>query len=273
MTEINVTNETIEEIQKKKSSRRKLWIINGIILFITPILSLFSMLTFSIAGYFFMPIIVTNLIVWILYILRQKWQKLSLPLNIARITAILTIILSMVPSAICINFETAELMYPLKKIIFAYGVRSQSATVMSRLPDTLPENIKDYHFKTQRWVPAQDYYPIAILSFRTDKTTIEQFEAECKENGGQLVEYNASFEEYLIAEELTEYKDDVEFIEYVKHEYSRRRGLPINAFFEFTKDKQEDIIGNSAIYTFNDSEYFSHGYAFDYDSGLVVVWG
>lgn len=273
MTEINVTNETIEEIQKKKSSRRKLWIINTIYFFCLPIMAWFIWATSYLTFIFPMKVFFANILIVILYNLSRKWQIFRITLNIVRVITILLVVLSFVPTIILSNFKKSEFMYPAKKYVFAYGVRSStfSSTTMSRFPEALPENAEDYFFKTQPKIPAPEYRPLAILSFRTDKTTMEQFEAECKENGGQLVEYNTTFEEYLIENNQIQYKDDAEYMESLKNEFSKNRGFPINLIKYLDEVKQDDILGNSVVYKVEST--LPHGYAFDYDSGLVVIWG
>ena len=112
---------------------------------------------------------------------------------------------------------------------------------------------------------------MAFLSFRTDRAVIEQFEAECKKKGYKSTDLNKEFEKYLHKEkENIEYLDDKEIMSYLKQEFYIDQGLTYDTFEYLDTEIQAEILGNTVLYTC-ESE-ISHGYAFNYDSGLVIIW-
>lgn len=139
--------------------------------------------------FFFIPVIglleyiipvffVLSFITIILNVIYRKKGICRLPMIISFIITVIFMCVSISTPIICFTFENTKLMYPIKKAIFAYGVRVHSEATMARFPEKLPINTEDYRFKTEGCFPAQDYSPHAYLYFRTDNETIAQLEKE-----------------------------------------------------------------------------------------------
>ncbi len=191
-----------------------------------------------------------------------------LPMIISFIITVIFMCVSISTPIICFTFENTKLMYPIKKAIFAYGVRVHSEATMARFPEKLPKNTEDYRFITEGCFPAQDYSPHAYLYFRTDNETIAQLE---KEKGGQVTECEMSFEEFLESyKQKSTANNYSESIIDIKRQYLQTKGFPPIAFQFMSDDMQEQVDEDLIVYNFSSSSY---GYAFDYDNGIVVVWG
>ncbi len=209
-----------------------------------------------------------NVVLVILYKIHKKNGKCRTPLIITRIIAIVLIFISIaipfIPASCCYTKQ----MYPLQRFIYVHGVR-QSANEI--LPKKLPKNASGYYFSTGLNFPAQDYGPCSYLYFYTDAKSISKLEENCKKMGGYITEPEMTYEEYLDSCTITDmHKDNAKHMEIHKSEYLFKKGFSKIAF-SFSSDKMKhDIDENLVVYNF---ENHRHGYAFDYDSGLVVVWG
>lgn len=164
--------------KKKKSA----WeIINDIILLIHlvfPVWFVALMLTPNITLGLFAAAAVFSLLLGAVYKKVKSIHKGKKILYSARIIAISACILSYLPTAVLLNFEQTELMYPLKRFIYAYGVYgSNGAYYESLLPASLPDRCEDYSFRTQGSMVAQDYHASSYLTLYTDTETLDSFAA------------------------------------------------------------------------------------------------
>lgn len=270
----------ITEIDAAEASKRKirhiaLLAINAVCLFLfVPVY--FYIVTYGTSDISvpFLPVILLeNILIVIFYLLYRESGKLKLPLNILRVVTVLTIVASLIPSAILMRFSDNKEMYSVKRQIFTNGVRYEGGreTTSERFPEQLPENIEDYFFHTDINIIAPDYVDMAFLSFRTDRAAIEQFEAECKKKGYKSTDLNKEFEKYVDKEkENIKYLDDKEYMAYLKKDFYIKQGLTYDTFEYLDAEIQAEILGNTVLYTC-ESE-IPHGCAFNYDSGLVIIW-
>ena len=269
----------ITEIDAAEASKRKirhtaLLIINAVCLFFgVPIYTALTFGMSDIIAPFYSAIFFENLLIVVFYLNYRESGKLKLPLNILRVVTVLTIAVSLIPTATLMKFSDNKEMYSVKRQIFTNGVRYEGGreTTLERFPEQLPENIEDYFFHTDINKIAPDYVDMAFLSFRTDRAAIEQFEAECKKKGYKSTDLNKAFEKYVHEEkENIEYLDDKEIMSYLKQEFYINQGLTYDTFKYLDAEIQAEILGNTVLYTC-ESE-IPHGYAFNYDSGLVIIW-
>lgn len=269
-----ITEIDAAEASKRKARHTALLFINAVCLFFgVPVYTVLTYGTLNIASLFYSVIFFENLLIVVFYLNYRESGKLKLPLNILRVVTVLTIAVSLIPTAILIKFTDNKEMYSVKRQIFTNGVTYEGGreTTLERFPEQLPENIEDYFFHTDINKIAPDYVDMAFLSFRTDRAVIEQFEAECKKKGYKSTDLNKEFEKYLHKEkENIEYLDDKEFMSYLKQEFYIDQGLTYDTFEYLDAEIQAEILGNTVLYTC-ESE-IPHGYAFNYDSGLVIIW-
>lgn len=262
------------EASKRKARHIALLIINAVCLF--PGLPIYAFLTYGtsdIVAPLISAIFFENVLIVILYLIYRESGKLKLFLNILRAVTVLTIAVSLLPTTILISFTDKKEMYSVKRQLFTNGVRYEGGreTTLERFPEQLPENIEDYFFHTDINKIVPDYVDMAFLSFRTDKAAIEQFEAECKKKGYKFTDLNKAFEKYVHEEkENIEYLDDKEMKFYLKQEFYIDQGLTYDVFEYLDAEIQAEILGNTVLYTCKSK--IPHGCAFNYDSGLVVVW-
>ena len=257
---------------RKKIVRKRTFIENFFIIVISLFFLGGFLFFFPVAGLlkYIIPIfLVLSFITIILNVIYRKTGICRLPMIISFIITVIFMCVSISTPIICITFENTKLMYPIKKAIFAYGVRVHSEATMARFPEKLPKNTEDYLFRTEGCLPAQDYSPHAYLYFRTDNEIIAQLEKECKEKGGQVTEPEMSYEEFLESRKpqntATNYKESIIDI---KRQYLKTKGFPLIAFQFMSDDMQKQVDEDLIVYNFS-----GYIYAFDYDSGLVVVWG
>ena len=269
-----ITEIDAAEDSKRKTRHTALLIINVVCLFFgVPIYTVLTFGMSDIIAPFYSAIFFENLLIVVFYLNYRESGKLKLPLNILRVVTVLTIAVSLIPTAILMKFTDNKEMYSAKRLIFTKCVRYDDGkeTTLQRFPEQLPENIEDYFFHTDINKIAPDYVDMAFLSFRTDRAAIEQFEAECKKKGYKSKDLNKEFEKYLYEEkENIEYLDDKEMISYLKQEFYIDQGLTYDTFEYLDTEIQAEILGNTVLYTC-ESE-IPHGYAFNYDSGLVIIW-
>lgn len=195
-----ITEIDAAEASKREARHIALLIINAVCLFFgVPIYLFFTHGTSDIVAPLIPIILYENIFIVVLYIFYRKSGKLKLPLNILRVVTVLTIAVSLIPSAILMRFSDKKEMYSVKRRIFTNGVRYEGGreATLERFPEQLPENIEDYFFHTDINKIAPDYVDMAFLSFRTDKAVIEQFEAECKKKGYKSTDLNKAFEKYV----------------------------------------------------------------------------
>lgn len=269
-----ITEIDAAEASKRKARHTALLFINAVCLFFgVPVYTVLTYGTLNIASPFYSVIFFENLLIVVFYLNYRESGKLKLPLNILRVVTVLTIAVSLIPTAILIKFTDNKEMYSVKRQIFTNGVRYEGGkeTTLERFPEQLPENIEDYFFHTDINKIAPDYVDMAFLSFRTDKVAIEQFEAECKKKGYKSTDLNKEFEKYVNEEkEKIKYLDDKESMFYLKKDFYIKQGLTYDTFKYLDAEIQAEILGNTVLYTC-ESE-IPHGYAFNYDSGLVIIW-
>jgi hypothetical protein len=229
---------------------------------------LLFILTVGLSLYLLFINLAVNLVLVIFYKIYQKNGKCRTPLIITRIIAIVLVFISIsipfIPASCCYTKQ----MYPIQRFTYVHGVR-QSANEI--LPKKLPQNISDYYFRTQLNFPAQDYSPYSYLSFYTDKDSIAELEEKCKKKGGYTTEAEMTYSEYIADLEFTESElNDKELMLSYKSKYLESLKFSLYVFDHLNKEKQNELDENLVVYRFKNKR---HGYAFDYDSGLVVVWG
>ena len=88
-----------------------------------------------------------------------------------------------------------------------------------------------------------------------------------REYDGFIPECEITYEEYF--EENEEYYEGD--LKIIMLGYLQKRGLPPYVYHRLSDKKQAELDKDTIIYNFSESN--KYGYAFDYDSGLVVMWG
>lgn len=231
--------------KKKKSA----WeIINDIILLIHlvfPVWFVALMLTPNITLGLFAAAAVFSLLLGAVYKKVKSIHKGKKILYSARIIAISACILSYLPTAVLLNFEQTELMYPLKRICYTRGVYgSNAAYYESLLPASLPDRCEDYSFRTQGSMVAKDYHPSSYLTLYTDTETLDSF---------------AAYYDTLDCERFRSDSDD----EDIQRDFLWFCGQMRleDTFFDGNE--------NAVLYWFDDS--YPKAILLDYDSGLFAV--
>lgn len=254
-------------INEKQPPKRSIWFWINILIAVFEIFSgafLLCLATFGITLILFPFFVIINVILAILYKKYQKNKKGKILLNTMRIAALAVMaIIQLSPMAI-INFRNTPNAYPLKKIVYTYGV-GHTERCRQIFPKWLPKNCEDYTFITQGQSIAQDYHASAYLIFHTDGDTLRQYEERISALG--IAE---RFEN--TPKNPKDYYDDDDNDEYKEMMYiqmNRPDMLPGHVYDRFCDDISDDL-GNAVIYYVHD--YYSKGCMFNYETGLAVFW-
>ncbi len=255
-----------------KKSTIYFWVIN---IFSIPI-GIIAFLFIPLWVMLLIPLIITFMVLTARYSIKQRDTGVfQNKLNPCRIILITLAVLYLMPTAFILGFSNNKYAYGVKKYYYSDALSGNEEKV-SNLPKKLPKIVTDYYFRTETLI-MPDYHSGGYLMFRTDSATIAELEEECKAKGGQIVPFGNTFEE-LKNTDLKEFADDVEairesklyyFINYRKAPYNFQRVLP-DRFLD-------DLSDNSSIYSIKEDNfhrrYIYSGYLFDYDSGIVIIWG
>ena len=162
---------------------------------------------------------------------------------ISRITGLFLMILAYCAPIICINFKTQSFMYPVKRIVYVYGVKPAAKDI---LPVFLSESPEDYYFRTEGSFPAQDYRPYSYLIFHTSEQALAEYQ-----NAIYVNPKNDTYMAYW-PEELP------------RHVYNwlvKGAGITEN-------------LNNAVIYGHNSNSDWNlySGALLNYETGLIVIW-
>lgn len=268
MTEINVTNKSNENKKLKKSTLFLILFFISNIIF--PGWSLYPLIhalsTVGIALRFGFAAFIAFVFSMVFYKKCKKTGKFKKCFIVSTIVSICCVIIIFVCPFICLNFENSQAMYPIKKWVYSMGVCSES---MEYYPSSLPEKCEDYYFKTEDTIKNTDYNECSYLSFYTDKDSIAVLEEKCKEKGGYSTIAEITFDKYIESMGLTESElNDKELMLSHKRNYLKNLKFPRGVYNQLNEEKLNELDESLVVYSLP-----HHGYAFDYDSGLVVVWG
>ena len=253
------------DIDKPKRSG---WlIVNIIIAVISVCLSLYLFVwTLSVCGlfpYFFIVLLVLFILIPVFYRIHRKNGKCLVALWIVRIAFVLCIALYAVLPFIGIRYEHDKNFYVLKKFIYNNGVYIPPSDISEMLPKHLPDDCREYKYKTQLGSIAQDYHPSEYLMFYTDSETISDYERHFNE-----------LPNCVRSDETVSHMRMVkEGDKYVEKTYLEPKYFPDHAFSWLDDVHREEFLDmrNAAVYRRTDT-YYTNGCLIDYDSGLVVFW-
>ncbi|MBR2284091.1 MAG: hypothetical protein IJ874_06690 [Ruminococcus sp.] len=244
--------------EREKQEKRWLfpwkWVnlLLGILFFLFLIIPVY---TLGITQILFIPWLLSNLILAGLY---RKWRETGFRYRrvvIARIAAVLLTLGIYVSPFICAFFNDVRLMYPVKKIVYEYGVYGLDYPEKCRvmLPETVPHDCDDYMMRTYGCLPAQDYRPYAYVWFHTDTAHLDEYAERVSAAGAERI-HNTEKDpaDYFYGE------DDVRLL--------IPDGLPWWVYELLCRHLSDDLDG-SEVYN-----YQSGGCLFNYSTGLAVFW-
>ncbi len=231
----------------KKAKTRWQW-INGIVLllhFVFPLWLVAIFYTIGISVILFPIALAAVLLLGLVYKLAADLENRKKILCISRAIAALALIAFYMPTLILMNFDEAELLYPLKRAYYTHGVFGENYKFYEdMLPEKLPDNCSDYYFRTQGCFPAQDYHPSSYLMFHTDREMLDS--------------YAAHYETLrcIRLENGTQSEDEFDHIEWF---CSMMR----------LNERFDDNLDNAVLYLFDD--YYKKGMLLNYETGLVAI--
>lgn len=171
---------------------------------------------------------------------------------LARIVGLTLMISAYLSPIICLNFENSKLMYPIKRFIYANGVK---LSVDKMLPKSLYENVSDYYFRTEGCMLAQDYRPYCYLFIHTDEKALKEYES--------VILLNSSYT-YTQNEKRTDesYPKDAEgYPEEEKWRLNCPKKLPMHVYERLYKVANiTDNLDNAIIYTGDDASMWTGSY-------------
>ncbi len=233
-----------------KKARTRLEKINSLIFIlhiVFPVWMIFLMYTMAVSGYLFLTMLAAVLLLGAIYRAVNYCGKGRKILYAARIITALLIVAFYMPSFILMSFKETELLYPLKRACYIYGVYGGSEFYDNLLPEKLPDKCGDYYCMTQGCVPAQDYHPSSYLMFHTDRDTLDSY-----------AEYYSGFGYTLLENNVSEDEEDNSF-DRIEWFCSQMR----------ISERFSDNLDNAVLYYIDD--YYPKGILLNYETGLVAI--
>lgn len=197
-----------------------------------------------------------------------------IPLLISRVIGIGLLAVTLLAPPVCLGFSRTPLLYPVKRLVYAKGVKSYQnigAFCEHRclLPEKLPAVHEDYWFLTDQALHGPDGpYPDACLVFHTDTETLKQYAAKLE----------ASREIKRQRYELTE--DDLNNLDYFTDEqdrlafkYRRLFNIPEEITGRMLRNSGiTDDLSNADYYVPADKTNLGSGVLINYETGLFLAW-
>lgn len=185
---------------------------------------------------------------------------------LARIVGLTLMISAYLSLVICFNFENNKLMYPVKRFIYANGVKS---SVDKMLPKFLYENVSDYYFRTEGCIPAQDYRPYCYLFIHTDEKALKEYESVISLNSSYTYTRNENRTDELYQKYAEEYPEEE------KWRLNCPKKLPMHVYERLYKVANiTDNLDNAIIYTGDNASMWNSysGAMLNYETGLLAIW-
>lgn len=208
--------------------------------------------------YFIIPLAVIFLLIPVFYRKYKQFGKFHVALWVSRITFIVLLLILFLLPYIGVHYEFDKRFYIPKKLIYTYGVYEPGSDIAKMLPEQLPDDCRDYKFKTQLGSIAQDYHPSVYLMFYTDKATMEQYE----KNFGALSNVT----------EVSAECEKREFYSLDNTTFYYPKNFPNHAFSWLDDVHRKGFVDMPNAKLYIAGTYYTKGCLLDYDSGLVVYW-
>ena len=227
-----------------------------------------SMMVRGVTARLILPIIGVNALLAIVYYISRKKGGLRKPLIILRCAAVLVTSVIYIAPVIGLGFNHNKVLYPVKRAVFGYGVRS-GRNMEFFLPKKLPDECDSYYFRTQLIFPAQDYHPGAYLAFHCDEKYFSEYIDFAERNGFEKQTREESLDEYI-----SKYIGNAESIEDIGDDsmpevIARYVGIPLYAFYAVREEHRSMLTTDSEMYHNNDAGVSC---VFDKTSGLMLFW-
>ena len=235
------------------------WIANAAILVLSVAAAPVFVSVLGLSFYFFVVLLILFILIPIFFAINRKSGKCRIALWAARVAFVLTAVLFVSLPLVGVRFEHVKLFYVPKKLIYTYGVYTSPYTITEMLPKHLPDECRDYKFKTQLGSIAQDYHPSAYLMFYTDSDSIAEYE-----------EFLNEFPDCEKSDETESRMFSVgENGDYTNVTFVMPAAFPAHAFTWLDDTHKEEFLDmrNAVVYA-----KYGRGCLLDHDSGLVVFW-
>lgn len=263
-------------VSKRRQRLRNVNAGCGVAIF--PLMLLFGA-ALNITLMFTFPILIIGLIaVPFCFHINEESGKGKWALILSRVLVIGMLAVTLAASVICISFSRTPLIYPLKRLIYAVGVKSYEsidtfAVNKCMMPETLPDECRDYYFVTEQALHGPEGpYPNAYLYFRTDTETLKQYAEKL----------DAAFDiKCLHGEAITEITENESTFsnqdDWLRYKYKNTFGLPddVTSFMLHSAGIRDDL--TDAYYYMpafigGVKNYYGSGVLIDYETGLFLAW-
>lgn len=246
-------------------SDKSFWLVVNSIIGVVGLLTscLWGIWLLSIIGivlYLIIPLVILFILIPIFYKKYRKNGKFHISLLVSRIAFVVLLLIPLPLPYIGVHYEYDKRFYIPKKLIYTYGVYEPGSDIATMLPEHLPDDCRDYKFKTQLGSIAQDYHPSAYLMFYTNGETIVEYEEKFKS-------LHNCVKSDVISDIPHLDKDNSVVV------YSYPEKFPDHAFSWLDDVHKQDLLNveNAVVYRMTDTQY-GRGCLLDFDSGLVVFW-
>ncbi len=240
-----------------------------------PFLAILLGTTLNITLYAAIPVLILGLVlIPVFFRVNEDTGSCRIPLLISRVIGIGLLAVTLLAPPVCLGFSRTPLLYPVKRLVYAKGVKSYQnigAFCEHRclLPEKLPAVHENYRFYTDQALHGPDGpYPDACLVFHTDTETLKQYAAKLE----------ASREIERQRYELTE--DDLNSLDYFTDE-TERLAFKYKRLFNIPEKITRNMLRNSAVTDdLSDADYYvpvdktnlGSGVLINYETGLFLAW-
>ena len=225
------------------------------------------------------PVLIFGLVVIPFFFhLNDDTGKCRIPLLISRVIGIGLLAVTLLAPPLCLGFTHTPLLYPLKRLVYAKGVRSYpdiGAFCENKclLPEKLPAVHTDYCFITDHSLHGPDGpSPNACLFFHTDTETLKQYaakleaaqEIECRRN--ELTQKDLENQEYFTDETerlAFRYRQMFGISEKITYRMLNKAGI---------KDDLSDAVYYDPVFPTHYKTTFGSGVLINYETGLFLAW-
>ena len=245
---------------------------------IFPLMLLFGA-TLDLTLKFALPILLIGLLaVPFCFKLNEDKGKGLWMLHIVRALTIGMLVIVSAAPIVCLGFSKTPLLYPLKRIIYAVGVRnyqgiSTFAENKCLMPETLPPEHHDYYFRTEQALHGPDGpSPDAYLYFHTDQETLKQY-AEELDAASEIECWHIEMPTELPEKESDFNNED----DWLIFKYRRIFGIPDDVAYFMIKgagirDEFSDIYYYHPNFPSGLKDTYGSGVIIHYQTGLFIAW-
>ena len=259
--------------------RRRLKTVNIGCAACIPFLVILTSTTLGVTLLAAIPVLIFGLLVIPFFFkLNDDFGNCRILLLISRVIGIGLLAVTLLAPPVCLGFTHTPLLYPLKRLVYAKGVKSYEniGTFCKNrclLPEKLPAVHTDYCFITDHSLHGPDGpYPNACLFFHTDTETLKQYAAALE--AAQDIKYQRN---ELTQKDMEIQDANPDEAERLAFRYRCMFGIPEKITYRMLHnagitDDLSDAVYYIPVFPMNYKTTFGSGVLINYETGLFFAW-